>query len=472
MFGWINDCTESLVCSAFGEDAWHKIKEKAGCTVEDGGFLRYQYYKDSETVDLVLAASEVLNITVDEVLHAFGDYFVSYVKDNGYANVLECLGSSLRDWLSNLNTLHDHLQASYPKGFVAPVFWSEDDEDFDLSTAGAESNAILVHYYSQRGSLLVPLVVGLIKRVALDYFGLTINMEQLQLQDDEAGVKNTTWRVTSTDPNESHKLRGKKKKKKRRPKGLGGEGSDEEVTVTTAATSRTNYDKTFREGGAQAAMLRVEELVKRSFFHEGCELYHALTLEQYLWLIDEWATNTINDNKHCYEIWSMTGDDPTSWPQMSDLPAKLNPASIDPIHFGGKVPETGKYTPDEAGALQSFPSKIRLLNKVVDKSIVVTLEKSVDITLEDALLKSQTIQDAGLKDFPELQDRIESGEYEIQCIVWNDETESSYHTFALGDLKTTSTLQLFELVPKAFDPITLMLECVETIAVDEDEEDI
>ena len=41
----------------------------------------------------------------------------------GYANVLECLGSNLRDWLSNLNSLHDHLQASYPKGFIAPVFY-------------------------------------------------------------------------------------------------------------------------------------------------------------------------------------------------------------------------------------------------------------------------------------------------------------------------------------------------------------
>ena len=114
MFGWINDCTESLVCTKFGEEAWHKIKEKAGCTVEDGGFLRYQYYQDSETVDLVVAASEVLNISVDDVLFAFGDYFVGYVKDNGYANVLECLGRNLRDWLSNLNSLHDHLQASYP----------------------------------------------------------------------------------------------------------------------------------------------------------------------------------------------------------------------------------------------------------------------------------------------------------------------------------------------------------------------
>jgi hypothetical protein len=62
-------------------------------------------------------------------LHALGDYFIDHVKDNGYSNVLECLGSNMKDWLSNLNSLHDHVQTSYPKGFVATVFWSEDDVD-------------------------------------------------------------------------------------------------------------------------------------------------------------------------------------------------------------------------------------------------------------------------------------------------------------------------------------------------------
>jgi Haem-NO-binding len=468
MFGWINDCTESLVCSAFGEEAWHKIKEKAGCTVEDGGFLRYKYYDDSDTVDLVVAASEVLNITVDEVLHAFGDYFVGYVKVNGYGNVLECLGSNLRDWLSNLNSLHDHLQASYPKGFVAPVFWSEDDVEFELSTAGAESNAILVHYFSHRGSLLVPLVVGLIKRVALDYFSIEITMEQLQLQDEAAGVGQTTWRVTTAVPHESHKLRGQKKRKKRAPKN---HGDDDEATVTTAATSKTNYHKTFLEGGAQAAMLRVEELVKRSFFNEECELYHALTLEQYLWLIDEWNTNLIDD-KRCFEIWSMENDNPASWPSIADLPAKLNPATIDPLHFGGQVPATGRFPPDASGNLQGFPRIIQVFNKLIDKSVNLSFAKAVDLDLETAILNSKIVEDAGLKHFPGLEDRIDNGEYEIQCIVWNQETESLYHAFALGDLKMTSTLQLFELVPKTFDPIVLVLECVDTISVDEDEEDI
>lgn len=471
MFGWINDCTECLVVSKFGEEAWHKIKDKADCKVDDGGFLRYKYYPDSDTVQLVVAASEILGITVDEVLYAFGDYFVDYVKDNGYANVLECLGSNLRDWLSNLNTLHDHLQASYPKGFVAPVFWSEDDEDFVMSPEGGDSNAILVHYFSHRGSLLVPLVVGLIKKVAMNYFEIDINMDQLQLQDEDAGLNNTTWRVTTVDRKESHKLRGKKKKKKRMLKKGQLERADDETVETSGTTKSSNYYKIFVEGEAQAANLRVEEFVKRSFHNEDCELFHALTLEQYLYLVEEWKTNMIGD-QWCFQIWSIQDGDLSSWPSLADLPAKLNPETISPVHFGGQIPATGRFPPDEKGTLQSFAPKIRLINKDSGKSLDMTLEKSSELTLEDAIYNAQAVEDAGLKSFPDLQDRIDSGECELQCIVWQEETQSSYHTFALVDLKTTTTVQLFELVPKSYDPIVLMFQCVETIAVDEDEEDL
>jgi hypothetical protein len=474
MFGWINDCTECLVVSNFGEEAWHKIKDKAGCTVDDGGFLRYQYYTDAETVQLVVAASEVLDLTVDEVLFAFGDYFVDYVKDNGYANVLQCLGSNLRDWLSNLNTLHDHLQASYPKGFVAPVFWSEGDEDYVATPAGAESNAILVHYFSHRGSLLVPLVNGLLKKVARNYFGIEIVLDQLELQDEAAGINHTTWRVTAVDPKEAHKLRGKKKKKRRyQAAGVGPSGSlkGDDETVETSFTTKTNYHKTFMEGEVQAANLRIEEFVKRSFYNEDCELFHALTLEQYLYLVEEWKTNKVDD-QWCYQIWSIQDGDSSSWPSLADLPGKLNLDTIGPSHFGGQVPSTGKFPPDEKGVLQSFAPKIRLVNKDSGKSLDMALEKSSELTLEDAILNATMVEDAGLKSFPNVQDRIDSGEYEIQYVVWQEETKSAYHTFTLVDMKTTTTVQLFDLAPTLFDPIVLMFQWAETIAVDEDEEDI
>jgi len=465
MFGWINDCTECLVLTKFGEETWHKIKEKAGCEIIDGGFLRYKYYPDSDTVQLVVAASEVLGIGVDDVLFAFGDYFIDYVQDNGYSNVLECLGSNLRDWLSNLNSLHDHLQASYPKGFVAPVFWSEDDEE-------SEEGAILVHYFSQRGSLLVPLVVGVIKKLARVYFDIEINMDQLNLQDEDE-ANNTTWRITTVDPAMSHKLRGKKSRKSKKSF----EGEDESVTLSTVIStgSQSNkYLKVFQQGGGVASDLRAEEFVKRHFHNPDCELYHALTLEQYIYLSEYWKSTKIQDDKYCYEVWTIEEDDPDTWASLSDLPANLLPETIGKnMLFGGKVPETGAYPPDDDGLPQSVPPFICVENEITGKSHSIEVPKDASLMLEDGLYNNPEIVEAGVKEFPaEWQEKIDNDEVEIQCDVWKAGSDEAYHSFSLEDLKMASTKQLFELIPSSYEPIKLKIRCQEVVEVDDDWEDI
>jgi hypothetical protein len=469
MFGWINDCTECLVLKKFGLDTWHQIKSKANCDVPDGGFLRYKYYPDSDTVELVLAASEVLQISVDDVLFAFGDYFIEYVQDNGYSNVLECLGSNLRDWLSNLNSLHDHLQASYPKGFVAPTFWSEDDQD----EPGTAVGAIVVHYFSHRGALLVPLVVGCIKKLSKVYFGIEIEMEQLQLQNEDGGVKHTSWRVTSVNPEESYKLRGKKKRYRSRKDRSDDSIPGEDETISTAATTISRYRRTFQEGGAQAAKLRVEEFVKRSFRNPNCELYHALTQEQFVYLVDFWKTHQNSDGLWCYEAWNIHEDNNESWAELDDLPPKLNPTTIHVNHFGGKVPKTGAYPPDETGKLQSFPPKIVLLNDITGKSTTISVAKAASLTMQDAIFNHPAVDDNQVKTFPpEWEEKLKSQELQLKIAVWNEEIDDSYHIFSQEELLTTSTKQLYELVPKTFDPIKLYLQCEESVLLENDEEDI
>ena len=199
MFGWINDCTESLVVTKFGIEKWHEIKKVAKCSIEDDGFIRHEYYTDNSTIELVVAAAQVLGIAVDDVLEAFGQHFMEFTRGNGYDNLLSCQGSTLRLWLSNLNALHDHLQSALPKGFVAPVFWAEDDDQVD------HEGSILLHYYSERGCLLVPIVVGVVVEVARYHFQLQIIMDRLQMQTID-GAKFTTWRVSTEDPGERWKL--------------------------------------------------------------------------------------------------------------------------------------------------------------------------------------------------------------------------------------------------------------------------
>ena len=467
MFGWINDCTECLVLEKFGNETWQDIKEKAGCEVKDGGFLRYKYYPDSDTVQLVVAASEVLGIGVDDVLFAFGDYFIDYVRENGYSNVLECLGSNLRDWLSNLNSLHDHLQASYPKGFVAPVFWSEEDEE---STEGA----ILVHYFSHRGSLLVPLVVGVIKKVSVVYFDIEINMEQLQ-QQDENEARHTSWRITTVDPSKTYKLRGKKSRNSNKMKSSESYARDDVTLSTSASTgSQSRYMRAFEQGGGVASNLRAEEFVKRHFHNPNCELYHALTLEQYIYLAEYWKSNKNEEEKFCYEVWSIEEDNPNTWASLKDLPPKLRPESIrENLHFGGKIPLTGAYPPGDDGLPQSVPPFISVVNEITGRFKNIEVKKDAALSLEEGIYNHPDVEEAKIKEFPpDWQEKIEDDEVEIQCDVWKLGSDEAYHTFSVEDLKMTSTKQLFDLIPSSFDPIKIVIRCQEVIEIDDDWEDI
>jgi len=96
MLGWIHDCMEKLVIEKFGIEAWHTIKEKSGCTVPDGDFLKVDHYSDESTIAIVVAASEVSGLSVDQVLEAFGVYFVGYIKYHGYDDLIRCQGRTLK----------------------------------------------------------------------------------------------------------------------------------------------------------------------------------------------------------------------------------------------------------------------------------------------------------------------------------------------------------------------------------------
>ena len=96
MLGWINDCVEKLVIDKFSIDAWHQVKQRAKCDVKDGGFLKLEHYSDKSTIDLVVAASEVSGLTVDQVLEAFGAFFVPYIVNEGYESLLCCQGNNLK----------------------------------------------------------------------------------------------------------------------------------------------------------------------------------------------------------------------------------------------------------------------------------------------------------------------------------------------------------------------------------------
>ncbi len=60
-------------------------------------------------------AFSVLGCTDAEYFEGMGYFFVNFLGQFGYGDVLALLGRELRDFLNGLDNLHEYLKYSYPR---------------------------------------------------------------------------------------------------------------------------------------------------------------------------------------------------------------------------------------------------------------------------------------------------------------------------------------------------------------------
>ena len=106
-------------------------------------------------------------------MEKFGEHFFQYCVQSGYDRILRVLGRSLREFLCNLDALHDHLASIY-QGINAPSFRTTDQSD----------GALLLHYYSAREGL-GSIVMGIVKTVAKEILHTEVKMRMLQDKTEE-----------------------------------------------------------------------------------------------------------------------------------------------------------------------------------------------------------------------------------------------------------------------------------------------
>ena len=168
MYGMVNKAIQDLVTSKFGEDKWIAIKNKVG--FEDDFFISMQSYPDQLTYDLVGATAETLKLEPGDVLEAFGEYWILYTAEEGYGEMLALSGSTLKEFLGNLNMLHERITHIMPN-LQPPKFSVEEISE----------NEVNLTYESDREGL-APMVVGLLR-------GLGIRFE------DKCEIKHVTLRA-------------------------------------------------------------------------------------------------------------------------------------------------------------------------------------------------------------------------------------------------------------------------------------
>jgi len=152
MYGMVNRAVEELVVARFGHARWLEIRDRAGVDVEE--FVSSEGYDDKITYDLVAAGSEVLGLTPEQILEAFGEHWVLETAAKGYDHLLAAAGSTLPEFLDNLPDFHSRIMLMMPK-LEPPEFRVSERED----------DSLVLHYHSHRPGLQ-PFVIGLIKGLA------------------------------------------------------------------------------------------------------------------------------------------------------------------------------------------------------------------------------------------------------------------------------------------------------------------
>lgn len=172
MYGLVNKAVEQLVLVHYGEAKWEEIARKANI---DQPFIAMDTYPDQVTFDLVAAASEVLDTPAAAILEAFGEHWIQYTVEDGYGGILSLYGTSVLEFLQNMNTLHAQIKLSFPE-LKPPSIACEEQANGQL----------LVSYHSERAGL-APMLVGLLKGLG-KRFETPVNIEYL----DSIVKENTT----------------------------------------------------------------------------------------------------------------------------------------------------------------------------------------------------------------------------------------------------------------------------------------
>jgi hypothetical protein len=180
MYGIVNRAIEELIVEKFGEAKWEIVKEKAGFKSE--GFMTLKPYPDALTFQLVTAASEVLSIPTNDLLEAFGEYWILYTAERGYGEMLSLAGDTFPAFLKNLNMLHGRVSNLMPE-LAPPQFECRNEKE----------NSIELIYRSHRSGM-IPMLFGLIRGLG-KRFEKEVIIQELDndTQDESAHVYHLQW---------------------------------------------------------------------------------------------------------------------------------------------------------------------------------------------------------------------------------------------------------------------------------------
>ena len=182
MYGMVNEGIRKFIEGNHGKETWKAICQKASIDVQQ--FERMASYDDKITYGLVGAICEHTELTAEEVLNVFGQYWVGYAKASAFGNLLQLAGETFVERIEGLDEMHDRILLSMPH--LKPP-------SFDIEEVGEKTYDL--HYFSEREGL-ASFVVGLLHGLAAET-DETISVEHVTQRSEASD--HDVFRVTLLD---------------------------------------------------------------------------------------------------------------------------------------------------------------------------------------------------------------------------------------------------------------------------------
>ncbi|XP_059098950.1 soluble guanylate cyclase 88E-like isoform X2 [Tigriopus californicus] len=165
MYGLIFENFAGYLKLKYGEESWDQVRRLAN--IDSPTFSVHHVYPEQLMGRMAKKAFQFLGCKDSEFFEGMGYYFVNFLGQFGYGDVLALLGRQLRDFLNGLDNLHEYLKFSYPR-LRAPSYFCDNETDTGLE----------LHYRSKRRGF-VHYTIGQLRSVAETFYKLDLQIEVL-----------------------------------------------------------------------------------------------------------------------------------------------------------------------------------------------------------------------------------------------------------------------------------------------------
>ncbi|GFN93879.1 soluble guanylate cyclase 88e, partial [Plakobranchus ocellatus] len=180
MYGLLFESIQVYIKQDYGDELWATILEQAG--IPQVVFQLHKTYPDEWMVNLAKAAAIVLGGEVNDVMFYFGTCFVNFFTKFNYDQILRRAGRNYRDFLIEIDNVHETMRFSYPK-MQSPSFIVQSED----------RNGCVLIYRSMRTGFTY-YVIGQLVQCAREFFDVSVDIVVLEEITSEEGC-HVTFRL-------------------------------------------------------------------------------------------------------------------------------------------------------------------------------------------------------------------------------------------------------------------------------------